>query len=343
MRRILISESICGGGCADPHPPASLVREGRAMLSAVLADFCRVADAEIWTTWDRRRGEHQLAGASVIGVSSPNEERRAWHELIGEITDVLLIAPESAGVLAERAEFFERHGCRLLGPSSSAIRLCGDKWETFRLLSSHRIPTVETSLLSRGHNPLPTNIHRFVLKPRDGAGSQEMELFERMEDIDFNKNAGYLLQPFIAGTPLSCSAMIDSTGDVEVFPIGRQFIGVENKFAYGGGEIPVEPALAANVQQAIHTMIRDVCRLIPGLRGYVGFDLILPDQSPHDPIVVEINPRLTTSYLGYRQLTPANLAERMLDRDHRTGRIRWNIGETIRFSPEWNSEAASPT
>jgi hypothetical protein len=43
------------------------------------------------------------------------------------------------------------------------------------------------------------------------------------------------------------------------------------------------------------------CRTIPGLRGFVGVDLLL-DEETGTVTVVEINPRLTTSYLGYRQL-----------------------------------------
>jgi predicted ATP-grasp superfamily ATP-dependent carboligase len=47
------------------------------------------------------------------------------------------------------------------------------------------------------------------------------------------------------------------------------------------------------------------CRAIPGLAGYVGVDLIL---TPGGPLVVELNPRLTTSYLGLRAATRRNLA-----------------------------------
>ena len=46
--------------------------------------------------------------------------------------------------------------------------------------------------------------------------------------------------------------------------------------------------------------------------SYVGVDLIVPADEHAPPIVVEINPRLTTSYLGYRALAMDNLAERML-------------------------------
>ena len=48
----------------------------------------------------------------------------------------------------------------------------------------------------------------------------------------------------------------------------------------------------------------------PGLAGFVGVDLILDDREDgaNDDRVVEINPRLTTSYVGLRALSRDNLA-----------------------------------
>ena len=44
----------------------------------------------------------------------------------------------------------------------------------------------------------------------------------------------------------------------------------------------------------------EACGCIEGLQGWVGVDLLLDSQQV--PIVLEINPRLTTSFLGYRRL-----------------------------------------
>jgi predicted ATP-grasp superfamily ATP-dependent carboligase len=59
--------------------------------------------------------------------------------------------------------------------------------------------------------------------------------------------------------------------------------------------------------------------------------MILPDDSPQQPVVVEINPRLTTSYIGYRQLTGINLLERMLSKNIFTVPIPWDNHEVT-----WN-------
>ena len=46
--------------------------------------------------------------------------------------------------------------------------------------------------------------------------------------------------------------------------------------------------------------------LAPGLRGYVGVDMLLTERESY---TIEINPRLTTSYVGLRQVIDINLAE----------------------------------
>lgn len=341
-RKLLVSESICGGGCAE-SPPASFVREGYAMLAAVLDDFSRLDHVETWTTWDRRMERRPLAATHVIDVTGPDDERRVWNDLVGDITDVLIIAPETEGVLADRVEFFEGRSINVLGPSSEAIRLCGDKWETYLFFRSRLIPTIETELIFAGR-PVPRlggQRGPFVVKPRDGAGSHGMRLVNDITDVVAETDAGCVLQPYIAGTALSCSAIVARSGRVDVFPVGRQAIDDANGFAYDGGEIPAQPPLAEAIEEHIRKMIRVVCEKIPGLNGYVGFDFILPDESPTLPLVVEINPRLTTSYLGYRQLTDDNLAGRMWDLKLAASKIRWNRAEPVTFSPNWTTDAAS--
>ena len=52
-----------------------------------------------------------------------------------------------------------------------------------------------------------------------------------------------------------------------------------------------------------------VAAAIPGLWGYVGVDLLL---TPAGPVVLEINPRLTTSYCGLRAALGINTAALVL-------------------------------
>ena len=60
--RIFVSEFLTSGAWNVPAVPASLLREGTAMLSAIASDFAQVADCEVVTTWDRRWGPFPLTG-----------------------------------------------------------------------------------------------------------------------------------------------------------------------------------------------------------------------------------------------------------------------------------------
>ena len=75
--------------------------------------------------------------------------------------------------------------------------------------------------------------------------------------------------------------------------------------SYLGGLTPL-PLL----EQALAEALKAVKALKPGLKGYVGVDLILAKE---EAWVVEVNPRLTTSYLGLRKILKANPASLILN------------------------------
>jgi len=58
------------------------------------------------------------------------------------------------------------------------------------------------------------------------------------------------------------------------------------------------------------SMIEKLLAVVPGSRGYLGFDLIGTGDDSAE--IVDINPRLTTGYLGWRMWTRENIACRLL-------------------------------
>jgi predicted ATP-grasp superfamily ATP-dependent carboligase len=88
--------------------------------------------------------------------------------------------------------------------------------------------------------------------------------------------------------------------------LNKQKMQVGASFTYCGGRIPLQHPQA---QRAI-SLARQAVSLIPGLRGYVGVDLIMTADECY---VLEINPRLTTSYVGLRQIVDLNLAASIWD------------------------------
>jgi predicted ATP-grasp superfamily ATP-dependent carboligase len=90
----------------------------------------------------------------------------------------------------------------------------------------------------------------------------------------------------------------------------RQRLSDDGSFIYLGGSLPLPAALEARaIRLAEH-----VSAALPPWRGYLGIDLVLGrDRSGADDCVIEVNPRLTTSYVGLRAAYASNLALAMLD------------------------------
>jgi predicted ATP-grasp superfamily ATP-dependent carboligase len=117
-----------------------------------------------------------------------------------------------------------------------------------------------------------------------------------------------IVQRFVAGQPISVAFLIGPKQQLAM-PAASQVLSADGRFHYLGGCIPLPEKLRARARRLACQAIESV----PGLHGYVGVDLVLgssPDGS--EDWVIEINPRLTTSYIGLRALAEFNLAEAML-------------------------------
>ena len=92
-------------------------------------------------------------------------------------------------------------------------------------------------------------------------------------------------------------------------PACQQLLSTDGAFAYLGGRLPLPPPLDGRARKLAQAAIE----ALPQPRGYLGVDLILgeADDGSGD-YVIEINPRLTTSYVGLRALARTNLAAAML-------------------------------
>ena len=81
----------------------------------------------------------------------------------------------------------------------------------------------------------------------------------------------------------------------------------DGRFHYRGGRLP----LAADSAERATILAARAVDAVEGLRGYVGVDLVLGATAAGDA-VMEINPRMTTSYVGLRALSRFNLAGALL-------------------------------
>ena len=286
-------------------PLHSLFVEGRTMRDAATADFAAVPGAEV-----RRFPD---------GVPSA-QHRNRFRELAKRADWTFVIAPETGGELEHLAREVLKAGGKLLGPSPDAIALTADKLALARHWAKHRIPQPAT-------NPAddrPT-VYPAVLKLRDGAGSEDMQRLNSVEDYEdavrlVQGTGSRIVQPFVPGLAVSVAFLVgppakDAKGKevppalVPLLPTAQR-LSDDGRFKYLGGPLPMPEPLAQRAVRLASKAVTCVRRLF----GYVGVDLILGDADDGSgDVAVEINPRLTTSYVGLRAAAEGNLAGLLLD------------------------------
>src|SRR5262249_52781479 len=97
---------------------------------------------------------------------------------------------------------------------------------------------------------------------------------------------------------------------------------------YQGGVLPMPQSMA---QRALR-LAEQAIDCVSGLHGFVGVDMVLGEDKDW---AIEVNPRLTTSYLGLRALAKINLAESWLSivRGKVVEPLEWKEG-SVRFEPD---------
>jgi tyramine---L-glutamate ligase len=314
MPRVFVYEHITttGLGRAPASPEHSLFVEGNAMLSAITADFAAVPGVEVVPfPEDVAPADHAATFARLAASSR-------WS---------FLIAPETGGVLKSLAQQARLADSRLLGPSLSGIQFTSDKLTLSGFWNEEGVPTP--------HNFTTAETIRFpvVCKPRDGCGSEGLTLVRSEEEFAaLTHDPNRLIQEFVPGQPASIAFLIGPKQTIPLLPT-FQHISTDGRFCYLGGELPIPPDLA---DRAVALGLQAV-DAIAGLSGYVGVDLVLGDRD----VAIEINPRLTTSYVGLRALAETNLAGAMLDvcagkpvnLKWKTGKVTFTADGTVKGQP----------
>jgi predicted ATP-grasp superfamily ATP-dependent carboligase len=302
--RLFLYEYTCA---VEGH--SSLHVEGLAMLRAVVDDCARLPDTHIMTLLDRSLSLH--IGHECRRIS-PEEEETAFRDLAARADWTVVIAPECDDILSTRCQWVDESGGHLLGPSVEAVRLTSDKLALSRLWAQRGIttpPTWKSATDATVPGPL-------VCKPRCGAGSQATFLIPQHDLISTTlarartemPGAEFILQPLVPGQPASVAFFCGPRATIPLVP-ALQRLSADGRFKYLGGEIPMADLLADRARNLAARAIG----VVPGLRGYIGVDLILGAAADgSQDHAIEINPRLTTSYLGLRQLAQFNLAQALL-------------------------------
>jgi predicted ATP-grasp superfamily ATP-dependent carboligase len=308
MKRVFVYEYLSGGGLLDGDGEAigDLMTMGLAMRDALTADLLQLADcATTVATCSKAPLPDGRAAAAVPESGEPPLDFVARQADRHDCTWV--VAPETDGLLEGFCRIVDP--ARWIGCDAAAIHLATGKRATLMRLAGHGIATP----LAFAHVP---EVDRWVVKPDDGAGAVATRVHLNQdaawEDWTLRSRQGVAMtiEPWIAGEPLSLSLLCGSEG-AEVLSVNRQHIVVDGDgmLSFEGVEPNVMPPDDPRMR-ALRALATQVASQLPGLRGFVGIDLVW--HAHCGPVLIELNPRVTSAYVGLSASLGRNLAADIL-------------------------------
>jgi predicted ATP-grasp superfamily ATP-dependent carboligase len=313
--KILVFEYITGGGFNKQELPDSLASEGRLMLNALLNNLTRLSRFDITVMLDWRID--QLVCETSINkviIKPEHDITEEFTRLVEQSDAVWPIAPEFDDILQTLCQTVESLGKILLTSPATAVAIAGNKLKTYELLSQHQIAAVPTRMFNDAYSP-----GEWIVKPVDGVGCADSYVVNRRQDFEriAARKSSYIIQPHLQGAKTSLSCL---------FKHGRGWLVCVNlqRFEVVNGQYHLTDIVVNHHRDpgSYRQLITKIASALPELWGYVGIDLIENTQT----WVLEINPRLTTSFVGIYDALGINIVEAVLQLLH---------GEPI-FNPACN-------
>ncbi len=322
---VLVFEYITGGGLNKQALPESLLQEGRLMLEALLESFRDLmqqphyAHVSVVVMLDVRLQQHiNTAGFATVIIDSEQDCYTEFIRNTAQCAAVWPVAPEFDDILYKLCLIVEHAKKQLLTSPATAVALTGNKFNSYLHFKKHQISTVPTWPYQPDAEDIPQQLNallqeisteactQWIIKPVAGVGCMDSYV---LPTIDSLKQMGlsrgdYIIQPHIKGEKLSLSCLFKA-GKAWLLSVNQQH------FTLYDQQYHLE-AISVNVsseQKEFIKLIGQIAQAIPDLWGYVGIDLI---KTPMHTFVLEINPRLTTSFVGIQSALGINGVQNIL-------------------------------
>ena len=300
--KILVFEYITGGGFNKQELPDSLAGEGSLMLNALLDNLSRLNNLEVTIMLDWRLS-NSIEVNSVI-IRPEHDVTEEFVRLVKQSDVVWPIAPEFDAILQKLCQTVESLGKVLLTSPATAVAIAGNKFKTYELLNRHHITSVPTRMFDDAYSP-----GEWMIKPIDGVGCSDSRVITNRLDFEqmVTSEGQYVIQPHLQGAKTSLSCL---------FKQGRGWLVCANlqRFEFADQQYHLTGIVVNHYRDlsAYQQLIDEIAAALPELWGYAGIDLIENDRT----WVLEINPRLTTSFVGIYDALGINIAEAVLQLMH---------------------------
>lgn len=305
--RILLFEWMTGGGLwTDGEIPdiyCPVQGQGAAMLTAFANDMRR-GGVEPFVPMDSRLSVAGLAAVDSFPIDSASSLQTCLMERAEWADGIMIIAPETDHCLEKCCLGLDGFREKFISPRLEFVKLAANKNSVSSWLNNKgvRVPsgaTLDQIDLVANFPGLPA-----VIKPCLGAGSEDVKFIEDWNSFCPPSNPeNWRLETFVPGVPVSVSVLCGPDECRMLHPTGQKF----DDSPFGNYTESIFPLDRESVQRANLLAARTVAAL-PPTHGYIGIDMIIATNGQADDCVVDINPRLTMSYLKLRDIYEENLA-----------------------------------
>ncbi len=335
-QKIFIFEFVSGGGYNQVDIPSSLFCEGYAMLRTIIEDFKKLG-FQITTLLDIRIDflSQYLEADKVKLVKKNDDYIKIYTDCVKKSTYCFVIAPEFSNNLYNLTKIVKDNKKTILSVDLEGIWLGTSKLKTYNFFLENKVNTPQTYAIPfKKKIDLKFVLQKFdtlgcpvIIKPEDGVGSESIFYFETKaqiihffedsnEKLDLSRN--YILQEYIDGEDLSVSIIngVSSkkpeTMNQIILSINAQIIKLKDSFndsLYLGGFTPVDNYEL--IKDSLEKILKSMD--LSSFQGYFGIDFI--KKADNSIYFIEINPRLTTSYIGIRNILDYNPLEIIFNQD----------------------------
>ncbi|MCW4025209.1 MAG: ATP-grasp domain-containing protein [Candidatus Bathyarchaeota archaeon] len=314
--KTLIYEYASGGG-AKPVS-SNVLCEGFGMLRTLVSDLkCAGHQVTVLLDDNISKLNPPINADFVVPMYSPEEPHKFLAALAAINNSVYVVAPETRQTLQSLVKIVEETGKTAFNSTSDAIGKTANKTALNDYLKTHGFPTLKTLTLN-ATDSLEKNTQAIselnfpvVLKPLDDVSCGGICLIKNISQIEAaikKTNADvFIAQEYVKGVDASVS-LICTGKDALPISLNQQEVILATPEAdskYEGGLVPFN-----HPQKEVAFRVAREIAVFFGFCGYVGVDFVLTDK---EVFAVDVNPRLTTSYVGLSGVVNFNVAQAIVD------------------------------
>lgn len=266
--------------------------------------------------------DEQFTHPGIPVGTQPQDRLARWQQLAEKCDVTLVIAPEIDGILTQTVDTLRDAGISLINAERPFLESASNKWKTAQALLDAQLPHPATIRLGDCNADWlhQTSVQwkntAWVVKPSDGAGCCGLHrmqdtkgLLAQLDNLrDLDSPHSKIVQPWIEGPTLSCSALAADDGTLHWMPLLTQEFTADESLEYIGCR-----TAPSALQSRFPTQILEqtVDALGDGAKGWLNFDLV-HSRRTNDWVLIEVNPRCSTSIIPLANAYSCNLIDALL-------------------------------